>query len=822
MPDQRLLLRPGGRSRAPAVIAGAFITAVIMVVGLALVALPPGPSGPPLATWSSATLESGGAIVVERSGGVAALPGGPFLDVAALGGGELLAISAQVGLQPGGPLVRLLERGEDGWQVASSIDLDPLGNRAEGAPWLVELAADRFAVLTPQPAERATRITVVEVTLQGLRSEAVLRFDHPVDEALGADVDGDGQDELVLDTSAVDPAGPTCQSGLLTILDGRTLAPRASHVLLNERLVAAAAVDLDDVPGAELAAYATGSCPASPVSPADQRLLVLRLLDGMVLRDTGLDAEDGTIAHALPPMAVDAGGDGRPELLVRAGRGAAVTAAMGGPLVPVDTGVPLGVVPGSDGRPRILVLGGPRDRGDPAPGTLRLAAFGRADDGSPYLRHEAELFVPGSDAPLSRVRLDLLRFAGSPAGLPVRLLDLDADGCPELVIPGASWPCATGSLGASRATWAPTFLATTLLGVPVARAAAADDAATGPRRALLAVSLGWDREVRRLGAPGPAAATPLVPGAMRTPTSGSFAIVDVPAGAINAADPGFTGATLDASAIDRNRGASVVAPAGTRIVGVGVVDVVGSEPSVDTLDAFVAAYRRAPVGSEMVVVGGTATLGASRRGEVVVPGPDPIGADYPFPAFAPDGSGRDTDHGESLTVHLVGISPLGEPSAVTVVRRGTAAGTPAPAGTPALAVQAPMLSVPWPAETLVEGSTEAGSLVAVGDGPATPTVDGRFAIPARLPPWPTDFVVRTTTPAGGTSSVRVSLVGGFDYRRLPLDMAGLGLLLALAVVGVWRASGTARPRPTTPDGGASPASPNPDADWEIEELPPST
>ena len=457
------------------------------------------------------------------------------------------------------------------------------------------------------------------------------------------------------------------------------------------------------------------------------------------------------------------------------------------------------------------------------PGTLRLAAFEQADDGSPYLRHEAELFVPGSDAPLSRVRLDLLRFAGSPAGLPVRLLDLDADGCPELVIPGASWPCATGSLGESRAAWAPTFLATTLLGVPVARAAAADDAATGPSRALLAVSLGWDREVRRLAAPGPAAATPLVPGALRTPPSGSFAIVDVPADAIHAADRGFAGATLDASAIDRTRGASVVAPAGTRIVGVGVVDVVGSEPSVDTLDAFVAAYRRAPVGSEMVVVGGTATLGASRRGEVVVPGPDPIGTDYPFPAFAPDGSGRGTDHGESLTVHLVGISPLGEPSAVTVVRRGAAAGTPAlAADTPALAVQSPALSVPWPAETLVEGSTDAGSLVAVGDGPATPTADGRFAIPARLPPWPTDFVVRTTTPAGGTSSIRVSLVGGFDYRRLPLDMVGLGLLLALSVVGVWRASGTARSRPTTFDRDASPASPNPDADWEIEELPPST
>ena len=807
MPDQRLPPRPGGWNRALAAIAGVFVTSVIGAAGLALVALPPGPTGPPLVAGPPGTRPGGGA------DGVAAIPGGPFLDVAAVGGGGLLAISAQVGPQPGGPSIRLLERGADGWRVASSIDLDPLGNRAEGAPWLVELATDRFAVLTPLPAERATRIMVVEIGPDGLRSEAVLRFDHPVDEALGADVEGDGQDELLLDTSAVDPAGPTCQSGLLTILDGRSLAPHASHVLLNERLVAAAAVDLDEVPGAELAAYATGSCPASPVSPAAERLLVVRLLDGEVLRDTGLDAADGTIAAALPPMAVDAGGDGRPELLVRAGRGAAVTAVTGGPLVPVAGGVPLGVLPGGDGQERILLLDGPRDRGDPTPGTLRLAAFGRADDGSPYLRPEAELFVPGGDAPLSRVRLDLLRFAGSPAGLPMRLLDLDDDGCPELVIPGASWPCATGSLGASRATWAPTFLATTLLGVPAARAAVADEAATGTGRALLAVSLGGDGDVRRLAAPGPAAATPLVPGAFRTPASGSFAIIDVPATAIHSADPGPAGATLDASANDRNRGASVAAAAGTRIVGVGFV---GTEPAADTLDAFVGAFRRAPVGSEMVVAGGTATLGASRRGDVVAPGPDPVTTDYPFPAFAPDGSGRETDHGESVSVHLVGISPLGEPSGVTVVRRGIAGGAPA------LAVASPALSVPWPAETLVEGSTEPGSLVAVGDGPATPTADGRFAIPARLPPWPTDFVVRTTTPAGRTSSIRVSLVGGFDYRRLPLDVVGVGLLLTLAVAGVWRASGRAPSRPTMPDGGASPASPNPDADWEIEELPPST
>ena len=727
--------QPGGQTNAVAAIAGAFIAAVITAAGLALVALPPGPTGPPLVAGSPGTQQGGGA------DDVAALPGGPFLDVAALGSGGLVAISAQVGPQPGGPSVRLLERGADGWRVASSLDLDPLGNRAEGAPWLVELATSRFAVLTPLPAERATRIMVVEVGPDGLRSEAVLRFDHPVDEALGADVDGDGQDELLLDTSAVDPAGPTSQSGLLTILDGRSLAPHASHVLLNERLVAAAAVDLDEVPGAELAAYATGSCPASPVSPADLRLLVVRLLDGEVLRDTGLDAADGTIAAALPPMAVDAGGDGRPELLVRAGTGAR------------DGGDRRSARPGRRRRPARRPARRRRTGAHPAAGWPAGPRGPDAGDASPsgVRAGRRRVAVPAARGRAVRAgrRCPAVPRPAGPS--PVRGLPGGAPGAPARPrrrrLPGARDPgrqlalcdrlagCVPGNVGADL----PGDDAAGRAGGASGRCRRGSHRATpriaggvsglGPRCA------GWRRRARqrpRRSCRGRCGRR--LPGASRS--SMSRPPPSIPPIRDLRAPP------LDASANDRNRGVSVAAAAGTRIVGVGFV---GTEPAADTLDAFVGAFRRAPVGSEMVVAGGTASLGASRRGDVVAPGRDPVTTDYPFPAFAPDGSGRETDRGESMSVHLVGISPLGEPSGVTVVRRGIAGGAPA------LAVTSPALSMPWPAETLVEGSTEPGSLIAVGDGPATPTTDGRFAIPARLPPWPCDFVVRTTTPAGRTS-----------------------------------------------------------------------
>ncbi len=90
---------------------------------------------------------------------------------------------------------------------------------------------------------------------------------------------------------------------------------------------------------------------------------------------------------------------------------------------------------------------------------------------------------------------------------------------------------------------------------------------------------------------------------------------------------------------------------------------------------------------------------------------------------------------------------------------------------------------------------------------------------ARPPPWPTDFVVRTTTPVGETSSLRVSLVGGFDHRSLPLDAIGLGLALVLATAGVGRAA-SAPLRRTIEEGIVTPAKAG--EDWEIEEIPPGS
>ncbi len=789
MPAQRSRVRPRG-SRIAAALLGAAGAAVLA----ALMALPPGPTGPPLAVGA-------GPARGDAADAMVALPGGPFLDVAALEDGRLLAVAAQVARLPGGPSVRLLERSPEGWHVTSSIDLDPLGNRAEGAPWLVELAGDRFVVLTPLPAERATRISAIEIGPGGLSLGPVVRFDRRVDEALGADVDGDGTAELVLDASAVDPAGPTCQSGRVSVLDATSLALRAAYVVPNERVVVAAAVPLDDVPGVELAAYTSGSCPAGPVSPGDHRLLVMRLVDGVALRRESLLPGAGVVSTTVPPVAVDADGDGRLELLVRDGAGTSlVSLRSDGVRRLVDDGTPLGIVPGLDGRDQVLLLDAPTGAGSPVPGTVRLASFDRTDADGPSLGHGTDLFVPGGDPAVARVRRDLLRFAGSPAAVPARLLDLDGGGCPELVLPGATWPCAAGSLEAVSPRWAPSFLASTLLAVGPAEA--------GARHVLVAAALGWDRGVRRLAAPGPAAAASLVPGAFRDGPAGSFAVVDVPAAALLSRDPGVGAPPLGARATNGRTGARVLAPPGTRVVGIGTL---GGEPAGPAaLDAFVAALRREPVGSEMAVAGGTATLGASRRGEVVVPGPDPAEVVVAFPAFAPDGSGQSRDLGENVSLQVVGISPLGEPSTVAVVRRGA----PAP---PALAVESQAVSAPWPVETLVEGTTEPGSRVALADGTGVPMSDGRFAIPVRLPPWPTDFVVRTTTPDGETSAIRVSLVGGFDYRGLPLDALGLGLALVLAAVGTWRATSLTRRGPGGTDAGSPPGA---GEGWEIEEVPP--
>jgi hypothetical protein len=125
-------------------------------------------------------------------------------------------------------------------------------------------------------------------------------------------------------------------------------------------------------------------------------------------------------------------------------------------------------------------------------------------------------------------------------------------------------------------------------------------------------------------------------------------------------------------------------------------------------------------------------------------------------------------------VVVVGLNDWGEVSAIEETR------IEADRIGPTLVVRAPLTTLPWPFVARIEGVADAGAEVRIGDGdPVEAARNGRFSIRSSLAPWPQTLDIRATDPAGNETVLRLSVVGGLDYRQLPWEIIiGAAVLLA--------------------------------------------
>jgi hypothetical protein len=87
---------------------------------------------------------------------------------------------------------------------------------------------------------------------------------------------------------------------------------------------------------------------------------------------------------------------------------------------------------------------------------------------------------------------------------------------------------------------------------------------------------------------------------------------------------------------------------------------------------------------------------------------------------------------------------------------------------PALRIDVPFISAPWPFAAPLEGVTEArGDVELVGVETVRANRVGGFQVRTTLAPWPQDLEFRSTDGDGNVTVRRVSVMGGVDVRRLP-------------------------------------------------------
>jgi hypothetical protein len=621
----------------------------------------------------------------------------------------------------------VLERTHDSWAARAEVDDPPRILGALATPWLVALDARRFALIAVAPDLAETWIRTVTWTGESIRLGPRVHVPRPIDDAGVADVDGDGRGELVLVEAATGRRGPTCEGSTIVVVDPERLDVLAERRVPNVRLAAGAFASLDEVPGDELVATAR-RCPAGPSSSFRLALTAVRLADGTPLLERELVAGDALTAWSGRPTIADLERDGWPEVVVGSAAGIEVLSPERG-----WSSEPLSELPGVLLGLRSVDAGGP-------PGATIAAMDGdavrvaevrplRGGWSAELVRTAAMKGAAGSDweAALVDRRNASLRQRGGAAWLDAR----GGASCQALVIPLAIAGC-DGEVEAG-----PAWLATR----PIARVPG-----PGGGGLLVARSDSWGGIPSRLTAPAPLAAEP--PGAvLRHGPSGTFTLAEVAGRELSSRSP-------EAPVVEPLVGdppeVSLRASAGTRVL------VASSSPTDVPLP-------RASLAG---------VLAGARRNDRLelhrLDGPAGSRVELRLPL---GGSGDRWD------VTAAAIGPLGDVS--PVVRAAVAVDDAAPA----LTVDTPLLSAPWPFSTTLRGSTEAGATLR-GSGEAVDVAaDGSFELEAQLAPWPQPVELRARDRAGNETVVRVDVVGGFDYRRLPWAAVLLGVLVAAALLG---------------------------------------
>ena len=709
--------------------------------------------------------------VLERQfSDVAFVPRGPGQDP------DLLTLDGFTGA-PVLPHLALLRR-DATWSEVTEATVPLSATSVDAGPaWLVDLGERRFAVVAMESDGMSGVVVPVFVGVIASGSTLVIGrpvgLDHPPEYAGAADVDGDGTPELVVSGSTQPNADGMCTDTLMDIFAGIDLHAIASNRLIRLRtdprpirLAGAALGEFDGRPGADLLVHAYETCPTQPVSVDRHHLLAIRLADGSPIVD--IPSSPDVSASIVPsvPLVVDVDGDGRDEAVVPGPADIAI-------LDPLDHWKPLKLADGdlppltatraSRGGPSALMTWiGPNV--DATGSEVRVTRIARVD-GSLSAAEGPGYPLPGG-APrdtaglLSRLRT----IAGNQLPAPVPAVDLDGDGCPDLLLPQVI----AGCLGAGWMRPGPDWLSTRPIGI----VGAADD-----RRLIVAQAVEWYPNEGGSFVPTPSAAAP---GAWRYGPSPTFTLDEVPVSIGN----GAPRAALDAPVPDISVSAAGLidlrGSTGTRLLVRAMALTSADDPALVGFDPTAAGFLQAdPRENEFWTMVRFPVPGGSTSGSSV--------ASVPFDIVSSVAtvSGAPTDR---WTVSMAALDAAGDLSPVAV---WTAVQDLEP---PALSLDTPFMSPPWPFAARITGKTEAGASVRLGEAsPAPVGTGGAFEIPTQLAPWPQTLEVTAVDPYGNPTLARVSVMGGVDLRQLPWPaIAAVSIIVAVALSSI---RGSRRVRP---------------------------
>jgi hypothetical protein len=657
--------------------------------------------------------------------------------------------------------VGLFHRVGEAWQIATGtvVHVDSASQPVLSA-WLVDLGGGRFALLSPATAGSTTDIVILRVVGGGpsdLEVGEPDRIGFAATDAGAADVDGDGDNELVVARSPDE----TCSDTTIMVYppDRLEADPPREWTLQNRRLAGAAIGEFDGQKGADLLAHTYDNCAVTDLGEL-HHLTAIRLHDGEPIADLASPDVQESREPLGAPVVIDVDADGQDEAIVRTGGDLAVVDPSAGwalTTMGVGDAIPMAVL----GAPTRVLWVSSRD-------SLRPAGIATIERRRTSLDVLPDVGYTAPDAIRGRLG-DAYERASVRAGFvlppPAAVLDLDADACPEILVPFVVAPCR--GLGALEP--GPAWLATVPLMVY---------AGEGGPTLLTALGLDW-----RSGGgpvdPSPAAAGPA--GAWRHGPSARFSLAEVPSQLV-LAHPTSSPPTIDGT-VAPNGFVTIGASRGARVL-VQVRPIGTAEAIVDDPAPLPADFLAGPTD-------GSGTTFMIPPIEVHPNGSSPDGATASFDIRSlPSSDGSRLDRWMVDVAQLDALGDLAGPARVAALFDDTA---------PALAVDAPLLSPVWPLQATLRGSSEAGAKIRVGAGvPVVADAHGAFAIDTPLAPWPQPIELTAADAYGNATTATVSAMGGVDVRQLPwVPIVSVSLLLAALVTSL---RGVRRGRPVVAPG----------------------
>jgi hypothetical protein len=668
------------------------------------------------------------------------------------------------------PLVAKLAllRRDARWAVHSERDLDLPPGFDGFSVWLTQLSPNRFVVVaqTNDGTSQLRLIAVDATDLGAITVGAPLDLPFAPYGAGAADVDADGIPEFIV-AGSTGGQNSDCQRANVAVLstDG-TLGLREQHGVVQvttgtKRPIAyfsgMALGQWDDRPGVDLLVNGY-ECAADQQLPDGDahHLMAIRLADMATINDLPTSPVDANVAvpSGNPPAVIDVDHDGRNE--------AVVTTSVGFRVIDPEDGwkvTPFGrlseamiaAIHGSDlgAGPSLVFL---RHTGDDSRDGVAVTRLRRVD-GTIRIEDAGARLLPWVTGTTLDSAIAYLRdstWPDQPAG---SVIDVDEDGCPDLLVPRVTIGC----IGTGELQPAPAWTAT--------RPLAALDTGSG-RSILVADGLDWYPGSSGPTAPSPAAVHP--PGSWRTAMTVRFVLAEVPLDGATIPVPTVSAPTVDRASTQDGQ-VEVERPAGTRLL------------------MRVHGYGDAGpgVGDDRLLTSDGFLLTEGRDNEFAGPAMY-IGLNAVPPVMTGFGSGggtevldlRTTSNGSETgpvsrwVVTFAALDPSGTLS--TPVQRTAVIDNEAPP----LRVDVPFTSAPWPLTGALHGVSEPGATITlVGGSIVTAGSDGTFDVPAQLAPWPQTLDLTARDVAGNQTASRVSVMGGVDVRGLPWPAIGVVLVL---------------------------------------------